>query len=268
MFEARDVSVRRGQNRILKSVSASVKPGLFTVIVGPNGAGKSTLLKVITGEMQPEEGCVTFEGRPLSAFAPHEIATRRAVLPQSSQLAFPFTVFEVVRLGLEARVGLAPETRRTLPAALLNRVDLNGFGSRHYQELSGGEQQRVQLARILCQAGDPVADGKPQFLFLDEPTSSLDLRHQIDTLNIARSFADNGGGVLAILHDLNLAALFADRLVVLHKGALFAEGPPSDVITSDLLKQVFEVELNVRRMENSGVPFVLPTEVMRRSAQW
>jgi iron complex transport system ATP-binding protein len=262
MFEVDNISIRFGSREILRSVSARLAPGRVTVIAGPNGAGKSTVLKVMTGELKPDSGHVRFENSALSAVPARTIAQRRAVLPQSSALAFPFTVFEVVRLGLQNRAGLKTHERRTIPMAALEQVDLSGFGARHYQELSGGEQQRVHLARILCQIGAPMIDGRAQYLFLDEPTSSLDIRHQIETLNLARRFARDGGGVLAILHDLNLAAAYADHLIVMHRGEVAAAGTPADVISDELLERVFGLPLRVGRAPAAGMPFILPQSLV------
>lgn len=258
MFEAENVTLRIGSRTILDTVSAKILPGKLTVIAGPNGAGKSTLLKVLTGEVKPSEGQARFEGEQLARLAPHHMAMRRAVLPQSSRLAFPFTVLEVVRLGVDSRPGLTSAMRRMAPVAALEKVDLGHFGGRLYQELSGGEQQRVHLARVLCQIGGPVAHDKPQYLFLDEPTSSLDIRHQIETLEIAQRFTKEGGGVLAILHDLNLAVTFADHLIVLHGGRVAAEGRPQDIVTADLIKTVFGLDLEIGHHADDARPYVLP----------
>ena len=149
---------------------------------------------------------------------PPELAAVRAVLPQATALSFPFTVREIVKLGLVGgRSGVAAGGADRLPEQALARVDLDGFSGRFYQELSGGEQQRVQLARVLCQVWAPVLDGKPRYLLLDEPVSSLDIKHQLIIMNIARDFARSGGGVIAILHDLNLTAMFADRIFVMQR---------------------------------------------------
>ncbi len=258
MFELRDICLRYGTRLILDGVSASVEPGRLTAVIGPNGAGKSTLLRVMTGEMKPESGVALFEGRPLGTLSPADLASRRAVLPQSGQLAFPFTVLEVVRLGLEARPGIDPQARRAAAAAALEQVDLAGFGGRRFQQLSGGEQQRVHLARVLCQAGGPMVDGRPQYLFLDEPISSLDIRHQLGILAIARRFADEGGGVFVILHDLNLAAMFADRLIAIHDGTAAAAGAPRDVLTDEIMQKVFGVPLRIGWAPPAGGLFVLP----------
>ena len=256
-----NVSVRLGAREVRGGVSTLVQPGQLAIVVGPNGAGKSTLMKVMTGELAPGSGRVSLRGRPLGAFSPLALARERAVLPQSSALAFPFTVLEVVRLGMDGRAGLSPERRRREPIAALERVELSGFGARRFQELSGGEQQRVHLARVLCQIGPPVEDGVAKTLFLDEPTSSLDIRHQIAVLEIARAFADAGGAVLAILHDLNLAATFADRMLVMHAGRIAAEGPPADVLADGLLEKVFGIRLRVSQQPAAGRPFILPQSI-------
>ncbi|MBB4000611.1 heme ABC transporter ATP-binding protein [Aureimonas pseudogalii] len=229
--------------------------GELTVIAGPNGAGKSTLLKLATGEIAPSSGRVWLDGADMARLSPAAIARRRAVLPQSSALSFPFTVAEVVRLGLDAggRGGDAAAVSQALA-----RVELLGFGARVYGELSGGEQQRVHLARVLCQAGTPITGEPACFLFLDEPISSLDIRHQIAVLRIAREFARAGGGVVAVLHDLNLAAGFADRLVVLAQGAVVADGPPASVLTDALVASVFRLDLRVGALPPAHIPFILP----------
>ncbi|WP_062207415.1 heme ABC transporter ATP-binding protein [Aureimonas sp. AU12] len=230
-------------------------PGQLTVIAGPNGAGKSTLLKLATGEIAPASGRVRLDGVDMARLSPAAIARRRAVLPQSSALSFPFTVAEVVRLGLDAGGrGGGP----TAVEQALARVELSGFGARVYGELSGGEQQRVHLARVLCQAGTPAPNEPTRFLFLDEPISSLDIRHQIAVLQIAREFARAGGGVVAVLHDLNLAAGFADRLVVIAEGAVVADGPPGHILTDALVVSVFRLDLRVGVLPPPHIPFILP----------
>ena len=235
--------------------SLALEPGAFTIVVGPNGAGKSTLLKLMAGELTPDSGSVLIDDCPLPSIHPRELARRRAVLPQSSALAFPFTVAEVVRLGLDAG---GRQSRAQDIVEALERVDLAGFSGRYYQEISGGEQQRVHLTRVLCQIGAPVADGIPRYLFLDEPISSLDIRHQLAVLAIGRKFARAGGGVVAVLHDLNLAAGFADRLVVVSQGTIAADGSPADTLTDPLIERVFRLPLRVGTLPPPGIPFVLP----------
>ena len=255
MILAENIVVRAGPATLIDGISLAIPPGRVTAIIGPNGAGKSTLLKALTGEIRPASGRVTLDGTDIARLRPGELAARRAVLPQAATLAFPFTVHEVVRLGaLDRRA--AASVNAGVVAALV-RVDLAGFGGRLYQELSGGEQQRVHLARVLCQLPDPCPGGRPAFLLLDEPTASLDLRHQLMTLAAARAFADRGGGVVAVLHDMNLAVRHADTIAVIDRGRLVAEGSPADVLTEPMLRAVFGVALPVGRTAE-GVPYVLP----------
>ena len=258
MIEARDVSVAIGGKRIVANVDFVARPGEIAAIVGPNGSGKTTFLKALSGDL-PFTGTVAVNGRDLAAMKPVEAATERAVLPQATTLSFPFTVREVVRLGLVGgRSGVLPGENERLPERALARVDLDGFAGRFYQELSGGEQQRVQLARVLCQVWAPVLDGKPRYLYLDEPVSSLDIKHQLIIMNIARDFARRGGGVIAILHDLNLTAMYADRIFVMHRGRLAADGSPQEVLSDDLIEKVFDCRLKVGVLPTGNVPFVLP----------
>jgi iron complex transport system ATP-binding protein len=249
MFAAANIDVVLSGRPVLHDISFAPRRGELTVILGPNGAGKSTLLRVLTGDLKPSRGQVTCEGRPLAQFSAADLARRRAVLSQSSHLAFPFTVLEVVRLGLYAMEGrLAPRDVEVIPEQALAAADLEGFGGRFYQELSGGEQQRVQLARVLCQA---YAAGRaaPAFLFLDEPVSNLDIRHQLLTLETVREFAGESAGALMILHDLNLASLFADRIVVMAQGRIAADGSPREVLQRDLIARVYGVDLDISPAE-------------------
>ncbi|ODT07743.1 MAG: heme ABC transporter ATP-binding protein [Mesorhizobium sp. SCN 65-20] len=258
MLEARQVSVSIGSRRIVSEADFIVRPGELAAIVGPNGSGKTTFLKALTGELT-YSGSVELNGKDVAALKPWQIAAMRAVLPQATVLAFPFTVREIVKLGVTGgRSGaLAGEAER-LPDMALARVDLEGFAGRFYQELSGGEQQRVQLARVLCQVWAPVLDGQPRYLFLDEPVSSLDIKHQLIIMDIARDFARRGGGVIAILHDLNLAAMYADQICVMHRGKLAAAGEPTSVLNDELIERVFGCRLRVGAVPAANVPFVLP----------
>ena len=257
MFELDGVTLSYGRSQVLKPLSTTIEAGELTVIAGPNGAGKSTLLKLLARETRPTEGAISFEGRPLGAFSTQELAHRRAVLPQASHLAFPFTVLEVARLGLLV-TGSGHREAGELARDMLARVDLAGHANRYYHQLSGGEQQRVHLARVMCQLESVSGLPGAKFLFLDEPTSSLDLKHQLQILKLARDYRDRGVGVIAVLHDLNMSSLFADRLVVLQDGRVAADGPPSRVVTSQLMADVFEVPLEVNRAPTGQQPFVLP----------
>ncbi len=254
MYLADAVSLTLQGRAIVREVSLTLEPGTVTVLVGPNGAGKSTLLKLLAGEVAPSHGRVHLDGTDLARMPPVALARRRAVLPQSAEVAFAFQVAEVVGIGL---MGTTASSAARI-ARLLERVDLPGFAGRGYDTLSGGERQRVQLARALAQV-EVMDPDKPRYLFLDEPTASLDLAHQLLVLREARAHAQAGGAVLAVLHDLNLAAMVADRMLVLVEGAVLAHGPPAAVITDALLGEAFAVAARVNAVPPG--PFVLPQTV-------
>ena len=249
MLVARNIHVSLGTSRVLDGLSLSALPGQITCIVGPNGSGKTTSLRAITGDV-PYTGQITLGGKDIATLKPRELAALRGVLPQASTLAFPFTVNEVVQIGLHH--GTSGD-HDGITRAALRRVDLL-----KYADLSGGEQQRVQLARVLAQVWEPVVDRTPRWLFLDEPVSSLDIAHQLQVMRIARDFAGAGGGVVAVMHDLNLTAMFADRVILLAGGACLATGSPAEVMTSPLLSRAYGCDLQVGRTPPPGTPFLLP----------
>lgn len=255
MIRAINVSLSRGGRALLDRVSLDLQAGRVTVVIGPNGAGKSTLLKTLSGELNPDSGEVLYHDRRLRSLSPIELAAERAVLPQSTALSFPFTALEVVRMGAVAHGSRDPNQAARQALA---RVGLAGFEARSYNALSGGEQQRVQLARVLAQMPLPVSSGRPRAICLDEPTASLDIGHQISVLELARDFARGGGVVLAILHDLNLAAEFADHLAILHRGKLVCEGRPRDVLNDAVIRDVYGISGTVSRLPADHIPYVLP----------
>ncbi|RXF73258.1 heme ABC transporter ATP-binding protein [Hansschlegelia zhihuaiae] len=252
-LRAAAVSVGLGGRLVVREATLEVAPGRVTVLIGPNGAGKSSLLSALAGDLAPVAGEATLDGAALSSFKPAALARRRAVLAQSTGLAFPFTVDEVARLGLPA--GLPRDEADSVVAEALAAVDLRGYESRVATELSGGERQRAQIARVLAQLS-AAPDGRPRYLLLDEPIAGLDLAHQLATLELARRHAEAGGGVLAVLHDVNLAAMAADEIVAMKDGRIVAVGPPTAVLTDETVRQVYDVEASV------GVappgPFLLP----------
>ncbi len=245
MISCEGVTVRIGAKSLLSDVSIAVGPGQLCVLVGPNGAGKSTLLHVLAGDRPPTEGAVTALGKRIDAWKPLELARVRAVLPQESALSFPFTVLEVALLGRGPHVRYS-ETAHDFAVTrqAIASVGLAQLEHRLYTTLSGGERQRVQLARALAQISG-VAPGTARILLLDEPTSSLDPAHQHSTLQLARSLARDGASVLAVLHDLNLAAQYADVVALLHQGRLQAFGPPAEVLREAPLSRVFGIPMRV-----------------------
>lgn len=253
MIEAKDITVQYGSKTILEGLDFKAEPGALTAIVGPNGSGKSTLLKALTGEM-PYSGKIMVAGHDIATTPAWKLASFRAALPQSTPMSFPFQAIEVVRLGL--RHGSSFEASG--PRRALARVGLRGYEQRFYQELSGGEQQRVQLARVLCQVWEPVGAGHAHWLLLDEPVSSLDIGHQLHIMRIVRDYVDAGGGVIAVMHDLNLSAMFADQIVLMKSGRIERVGPPDHVLTDEKLSQVYDCELRTRKPPLRSDWFLLP----------
>lgn len=256
MFSLDRVSLTLNRNQILHDVSLALEPGKMHVLIGPNGAGKSSLLKIITGELAATSGSALYEGRKLAKESPEYLATLRAVLPQVSHLSFPFTVYEVAAMGIGAQ-NPAPH-QQALVLAALEQVGMSDFAGRFYQQLSGGEQQRVQLARVLAQVGAPLQHGTARYLFLDEPISSLDISQQQRILEIARDFAHQGGGVFAILHDINIAARYADQLIVMAEGRIEAKGPPAEILNRNRLEQVWQVGIAALKVPGRELPVFLP----------
>jgi len=258
MIALRDITVRIGDATLIQDVSAAVRPGQLTAVVGPNGAGKTTLLRVATGELEPSAGTVAMDDRPLGALPEREQARRRAVLPQQSQLHFAFSVLQVVLMGRTPHLHGAESARDwEIAHAALRTVAMGDFAERDFPTLSGGEQQRVHLARALAQIWTPP-DAGHRYLLLDEPTASLDLAHQHQVLQTAAGLAADGVGVLAILHDLNLAAQYADHVVMLRRGTLHAKGLPRDVFTPAGVEDVFGCPVRVIAHPTQPCPLIVP----------
>ncbi|GGB06930.1 heme ABC transporter ATP-binding protein [Allosediminivita pacifica] len=260
MLSATGIEVRYGDHLALRGIDFRARAGEVSAIVGPNGSGKTSLLGAITATV-PYRGAVMLNGRDIAGQRPWELAAQRAVLPQAARLAFPFTVLEVVRLGLQAGTSGA---RDEVPMLALSRVGMTEHAGRSFQDLSGGEAQRVMLARVLAQVWAPVADGQPRWLLLDEPVASLDIAHQLQVMDLARDFARAGGGVVAVMHDLNLTALYSDAVTVLSRGRCLASGHPRDVMTDDTLSEAYGCSLRVSVPPAEGLPYILP----QSAAQW
>lgn len=255
--EAMGVFFDVGAMRLVDDVHLTARAGEVVGILGPNGAGKSTFLKLVSGELVPTSGRILLDGLPIAGTEPISLARRRAVVPQSSQLTFPFTAIEVVMLGSSVpgfvHGGASAEAERAL-----ERVGLIELADRNYTDLSGGERQRVHIARAMCQlATARRLPGETPLLLVDEPTSNLDIGHQRLVLRAIREIAAEGAVVLAVLHDINLAAGYCDLLALMRNGAMIACGPPGDIVRDDLLSQTFGCDLDANTTP-SRTPFVLP----------
>lgn len=254
MFEASNISFQVGSKQILQDVSLKLSPGKVLAVAGPNGAGKSTLLKAFSGELNPRHGSVTLDQVALKDWPPLKLARRRAVMSQHSKVNFHFSAIEVVLIGRSPHQEGRLETTQDWELAYfaMKQTGVEHLAQRPFPVLSGGEQQRVQLARALVQIWDDLAT-HPKYLLLDEPTASLDLSHQHQTLRLARELAESGAGVLAILHDLNLVARYADEVMLMLEGKSVVRGKPAEVLTEDIIEKVFEVKVAVRDDPDAGI---------------
>lgn len=241
-LEAIGVSVAIGDKTLLHPTSCVFKPGQVTAILGPNGAGKSTLMSVLTGQRQPDAGQVQFQGQDLKDCAPAEMARVRAFVAQETQVAFDFMVREVVELGRYPHRRQPSVQEGDIPNLAMASTHVADFADRTLNTLSGGEKARAHLARALAQVWESTANAQTRWLLLDEPTAALDLQHQHRMLQLARTWAQTQGiGVVAVLHDLNLALRYSDQAVLLAGGQLLVQGKTPDVLTPERIGQVWGV---------------------------
>lgn len=244
-----NVSAKIGDKLILDDVSLQVSPGEFVALVGPNGAGKTTLLSVMAGDITPSKGSATLDGIVLHRWKANELARHRAVLPQEQQLAFGFRVVDVVRMGRSPWARLPEEDLDDLIIAeSMEHTDVGSLADRSFPTLSGGEKARTSFARVLAQ--------QTNLVLLDEPTAALDIRHSEQVLSQARRLARAGHAVVAVLHDLTVAAAHADRICVLADGRLRADGTPANVLTPELVADVYGHPVDV--ITHDGRLVVLP----------
>ncbi|HAZ80746.1 MAG TPA: heme ABC transporter ATP-binding protein [Porticoccaceae bacterium] len=251
---AENISLYLSGFNILRNINLSISAGKVTAIVGPNGAGKSTLIKVLSGDILPTSGGVLLNDKKLDRWPLEQRAKTMSVLPQHSSLDFPFTASEVVSLGrIPHQTGVQKDNEIVKEA--LDLVDASYLKSRFFTQMSGGEKQRVQLARVLAQIWEKEVYGE-QFLVLDEPTASLDLSHQMLTVKVVTDLAKQGVGVVMVIHDLNLAASCADHIVVFDKGIIAATGQPDQVLNQELIGKVFGINPVIISHPNTGKPLV------------
>src|SRR2546430_15060364 len=254
MLQASNITFRIGDKSLISDVSLTFAPGQLHLIIGPNGAGKSTLIKVLARLLRPQIGKIEYEGVDVKSGSEADLARRRAVLSQAVEVAFPLSVREVVMMGRYPHFGGRPgPADEKIVDDLMAFFDVNEFRDRDYQTLSGGERQRVNFARVLAQLwrltpGSSAPNGSSlnplcRFLFLDEPLTFLDIRHQIDFMKKVRSFTGAPNVVtVGVVHDLNLAARFADQIVLLDQGRVVAVGSATDVLTLENIHKVFDVQ--------------------------
>ena len=257
MLEAKDLTFAVGTRELVSSISAVFEPGKLHLIVGPNGAGKSTLVKLLARLIKPKLGTVEYLGTDVSKLTDAGLAKIRAVLSQAIEVAFPLTVREIVMMGRYPHFGGRPRrVDEEIVDEIMEFFEITEFSGRNYQTLSGGERQRVNFARVLGQLWRPE-DERCRFLFLDEPLTFLDIHHQIAFMKKIRDFTKKENVVtIGVVHDLNLAARFADHVILIHHGTVVAEGSPEEVLTGRLIQQVFGVEPVAVPIENYGIHLV------------
>ncbi|MCE0558213.1 MULTISPECIES: heme ABC transporter ATP-binding protein [unclassified Motilimonas] len=254
MLQAVNINLTRDDKAVLTEVNIALNCNEVVALVGPNGAGKSSLFNVISGELF-STGQVLIEQKLRATWPPRELAERLAILPQSSQLNFPFSAFEVVNIGRMNKTTGHLENEQVI-RQVMSWTDIQDKAQNIYTHLSGGEKQRVQLARTFAQIWEKPSLGG-RYLLLDEPTAALDLYHQHQLLSLLKELALLQIGSLVVLHDLNLAARYADRIVVLDHGKVVAQGTSGEVFTQSLLKNVFSLEGEVITHPKSGYPVIL-----------
>lgn len=253
------LAISLGGRNLLTDVSVELRPGEFHVVLGANGAGKSTLLRLLAGDLKPDQGTVLFGGRALDAWGARERACLRSVLSQLDHLQTDFTAAEVVALGRYPCWRQTAEVEQALIDEAMSQAGAAAFAGRRYPTLSGGERRRVQLARALVQIAGPLPPalaGQPRFLLLDEPTAGLDLAHRHNCLLLARELAAQGMGVLAVLHDPDLAMRYADRVTLLAAGRCIGQGTAESVLTVEHLRQAYDIEVELLAWPASPRPMV------------
>ena len=251
LIELDSIGLALDGRAIIKNVSLQVFPGEVLALVGPNGAGKSSILSVMAGDVRATSGTATLGGKHVGKYRPDEAARVRSVLMQSNQVSFPFTVQEIVEMGRApwARTPELADDDAVIQDAL-RLADVEHLVERRFNQLSGGEKARVSLARVLAQR-TPV-------MLLDEPTAALDLRHQESVMRAIRTFANEGCAIVEVLHDLSIAAGYADRIAMIVGGKLDAIGTPDEVIVADRVSRVYGVDVDIESVGNPKRPVILP----------
>ena len=253
MLQANNAGYAVKQKWLVKNFSYRFEPGKCYMLCGPNGAGKSTLLKMLSLELEPAEGSILYNGAPVHIKQKKIYAKQRAVLSQQVDISFPMPVEEVVMMGRYPHFASNPASNDIkICDHVMQLLDVKQFRHRNFMTLSGGEKQRVQFARVLAQIWEPPSGGN-RILLLDEPISSLDLKHQFDFLQQLKNFIDPHTVVVAILHDLNLALNYASEVLLLHEGRLFASGQPKAVLSKENIQQVFGMNTRLHAVPGANL---------------
>lgn len=258
MLNVQNIKFRISPSLVLSDISFDVNAGELVAILGANGAGKSTLLKIITGSVKMNSGNVLINKLPLTYWPSKELSTFTAVMQQQNQLQLPFSVYEVVMMGRYPHFNRKETVEdEQIVNEVLVKTGIEKLKNRNYLTLSGGEQQRVHLARVLAQISG-AKNEDPRYLFMDEPSNNLDIRHQHSALNIAKEFAQEGNCVVAVLHDLNLALQYADKIVLLKNGAMKGFGTCADIMTDASISDVYDLPLSIFQPPMGRHPMVMP----------
>lgn len=257
MLKTEGIYYSIGKKQILKNISAEFLPGELNMILGPNGSGKSTFLKIFSGELHGFLGNVFYSDKKIGSIKKEELAKQRAVMSQQPELSFPLQVDEVVMMGRYPHFAFNPGKKDvSICNEVMERMNLQPFRDRNYLTLSGGEKQRVQFARVLAQIWEKPATGT-RYLFLDEPLTSLDINYQQEFLQIAREFTKSDTILAVVIHDINLAIQFADKLFFFKEGEVAAHGKPATILTQELIEKVFGVKTTIISNPVSGTPLVI-----------
>ncbi|ORC30694.1 hypothetical protein B4O97_17795 [Marispirochaeta aestuarii] len=252
-LDASGVSFSYGNRRVLRDVSLSVQPGVFSAIIGPNGSGKTTFLKNLLRQLTPQRGTVLLDGREIRELSRREYARAAGSVPQNPSLDYEYTVEDIVLMGRYPHLGRLQRLSagdREIAHEAMRRAEVLELRDQHITRLSGGEAQRVVIARALTQ--------EPQILALDEPTNHLDIRHQTAILGLLKDLCrDKGIAVVTILHDLNFALGYADMVLLLHEGSVYSSGPPGEILTPRAIEEVYGVEAAVTTNPINGKPHIV-----------
>jgi len=254
MIETKRLTFAYADEPVLQDISLNFQPGEFTGVIGPNGSGKSTLLKLIGGILPSPSETVFFKNKELSQYKKKELAVSIAWIPQEKQMAFSFKVIDIVLMGRHPYLSpLSFEGKDDYQIAedAMRQTQVLEFAHRRFNEISGGEKQRVMIASAISQ--------KPDLMLLDEPTSALDIKYQIEVLNILKRLnEDENKSLILAMHDLHLASKFCKRLVLLQKGQVFCEGTPAEVLKKEILEEVYEVKVKIFKDDEDGSLLVVP----------